>query len=56
MDRHFERIDIGKEMPQNAISVDELQNIGLLFALFGDIIVSKKRWVVILGPAERRII
>ena len=56
MRRHVERIDVSEQMAANAIRVDQLQNIGLFLGLFAERSPPKRGRIVILGPAERRII
>ena len=54
--RHIQWIDVGQQMPANAICVDELQYIGLFFDLLRAAITAEKLWIMIFGPTERRII
>ena len=56
MRRHVERIDIGEQMAANAIRVDQLQDVRLFFGLFAEPVAAEQRRVVILRPAQRRII
>ena len=56
MRSHIERINVGEQMPANAVSVDELQNLRLFFGLFAEMVAAEKRRIIIFRPAKRRII
>ena len=54
MRSHIQRVNVGEQMSANAVSVDKLQNIRLLFRLFAEMVAAEQRRIVILREPQRR--
>ena len=52
--RHVKRIDIGQQVTPDAVRVDQLQHVRLLFGLLGKSVAAEQGRVIIFGPSQRR--